>query len=508
MLLALDRSSVRTFDGDGHLHVSSANISKATVNPYLGREIPSYKELGLDPNRIYKLLRDPKELEKAASTFTGKPLLIKHTPIGADDHPHDKVVGAVGPVKYEHPFLKAPLHIWPGEAIDRVKNGKQQQISCGYRYRPDMTPGSYQGEAYDGVMRDLVGNHIALVEEGRAGPDCIVGDSKENLIMAAKPLSRKAALVLGAITGHFAPRFAHDKAIDFTPVVAGLTAKNYASRVSAMPTSLMKAVEGRLAMDADIEGLVKLLDALSPASPVEAPAEGEDDAEPVMDPNAALPSGAEGAMDPEAVAKDDDADPDAAAASDDEGDDAGDAIAQARTFLASKLSPEDLNHFNSLVAKIGSEGSPAEDAEDPAAEGEAADPTNPAIPPAGENEPGEPEKKDEDMIPKSAMDAAIAAALKAENAKNKATAMAKDSVEAVLGKVIACDSASDYYRLGLKGMDVADVDALPAVALKPTFDALAASRKAAPRVPVKLAQDSAADAEFAKRFPNAGRLAR
>ena len=523
MLLALDRSSVRTFDDDGHLHVSTANISKATVNPYLGREIPGFKELGLDADKVYKLLRDPKELEKAASSFTGKPLLIKHTPVGADDHPHDKVVGAVGAVKYEHPFLKAPLHVWPGEAIDLIKNGKQSQLSAGYRYTPRMEPGTYEGQHYDGRMTEISGNHLALVEEGRAGPQCVVGDSAlnqtndsmENLEMAHKPLTRKAALVLGGITAHFAPRFAQDKAIDFTPIVANITAKNYAERKTQLSGAVLKAVEGRLAMDADVETLVKLLDALQGAAPVEA----KDDAEPVLDPNAAAaPKGGE-MMEPETpptdlnVAKDDE-DGEMDASEDDASDGDGDAIAQARSFLASKLSPEDMNHFNSLVAKIGAEEAPTEDEEDP--EAAMGDLDENANPPAGEKKPGD-ENKDDEMMPKSAMDAAIAARVKpavaaavaAVEAANKAKLQAKESVESALGKVTACDSATDYYRLGLKSFGVEDADTLPSVALKATFETLAKARKDAPRPkPAALAQDSAADADYAKRFPDAGRLAR
>lgn len=40
-----------------------------------------------------------------------------------------------------------------------------------------MTPGVHEGQPYDGVMRDIVGNHVALVIEGRAGSDVVVGDS-------------------------------------------------------------------------------------------------------------------------------------------------------------------------------------------------------------------------------------------------------------------------------------------------------------------------------------------
>ena len=66
-ILAFDKSN-RRIDANGMLHVENCNISKATVNKYYGREIPNYKALGLNPEGIYKLLRDPKELEKAAPT--------------------------------------------------------------------------------------------------------------------------------------------------------------------------------------------------------------------------------------------------------------------------------------------------------------------------------------------------------------------------------------------------------------------------------------------------------
>ena len=68
MKLAFDRSA-RRIDADGRLHVDRFHISKATVNPYYGKEIPGYEALGLQPDKVYRLLRDPVELERAAPTF-------------------------------------------------------------------------------------------------------------------------------------------------------------------------------------------------------------------------------------------------------------------------------------------------------------------------------------------------------------------------------------------------------------------------------------------------------
>lgn len=174
--LATDRS-LRTKDLDGRLHVELCNISKANICPYLGREIPDANRLGLDPQKIYYLYRDPAELAAAAPTFRNLPLLIKHVPVTADVPNTDMVVGTTGSeVTFEDPYLCTSLAVWTAEAIALVESGEQQELSSAYRYRADMTPGSLNGQAFDGVMRDIVGNHVALVEEGRAGPDVVVAD--------------------------------------------------------------------------------------------------------------------------------------------------------------------------------------------------------------------------------------------------------------------------------------------------------------------------------------------
>lgn len=175
--LATDRSMRRT-DADGHLHVEMTNISKANVCPYYGREIPDHVALGLDPNRVYRLYRDPAELKTAADSFAGKPLLLHHIPVTADEPATELVVGTIGTdVAFDGTYLRAPISVWTREAIEVVESGEQRELSCGYRYRADMTPGrTPAGVAYDGVMRDIKGNHVALVAEGRAGPDVVVAD--------------------------------------------------------------------------------------------------------------------------------------------------------------------------------------------------------------------------------------------------------------------------------------------------------------------------------------------
>jgi len=217
-------------------------ISKANICPYYGKEIPNAAQMGLDPERVYKLYRDPKELAKAAGSFAGKPILLIHTPVSADEHPREVVIGSVGnTVEFKAPYLMAPLNIWDGEAIELIETDEQKELSCGYRYRADMTSGTVNGETFDGIMRDIGGNHVALVREGRAGPDVVIGDS------AIEPLKE-----------------------------ADMAAKNTSSK--AKQAALTTALTGVLAQDANIDEVVKKLMALDDDLPKNA-AEDEDDEE-------------------------------------------------------------------------------------------------------------------------------------------------------------------------------------------------------------------------------------
>lgn len=281
-VLAFDRASVRSVDEDGRLHVEVTNISKAAINPYYGREIPEWQRLGLNPDRVYQLLRDPSELEKAAPTFNNIPLLNKHVPFTVDDYDPQDVVGATGTdSKFEDPFLKNSLVIWDALAIAGVKTGDQEELSCAYRYDADMTPGVFENQPYDGVMRNLRGNHVALVEKGRAGPDVVVGDSDPFSITEYQPMkaSRKSIAVKAALGAYLRPLVAQDAAIgDLGALVRGVKAATIAQDKARIVAAVQKATEGKLAQDVELDTteLAEIIEAAAAAEPEEV-AEDEDD---------------------------------------------------------------------------------------------------------------------------------------------------------------------------------------------------------------------------------------
>ena len=175
--LAFDYASARSIDADGRLHVVDCKISAARVNEYLGSEIPGADALGLDLSRLYRLYRDASALKAAAPTFENLPLMDDHIVVSANSPAKDRIIGAVSNVRWQAPFLVADLAVWDADAIARIRDRSQREISCAYRYRVDMEPGTVGGEQFDARMIDIAGNHVALVPVGRVGPDVVVADA-------------------------------------------------------------------------------------------------------------------------------------------------------------------------------------------------------------------------------------------------------------------------------------------------------------------------------------------
>ncbi len=178
---AFDAGSVREFDQDGRLHISLTPISKANVCPYTGEEIQAAnpgKQLGLIPDKIYRMLRHPDELKKGTSTANGVQMLMKHVGVNAENHQPYYTVGATGTdAEFDGVYVKNSMVIWAKDAIDDILSEEKKEISPQYYYEADMTPGVFNGEAYDGVMRQIRFNAIALVPKGRTGPDVCVADA-------------------------------------------------------------------------------------------------------------------------------------------------------------------------------------------------------------------------------------------------------------------------------------------------------------------------------------------
>lgn len=175
-VLAFDTK--RHKDVNGYLHVEVSPLTKETVNPYYGREIPGWEDLELDPEKIYYGYRAGRELKKALETFNGIPVLDEHKLDSAEKPLKDERVGYTGTsAAWEAPYIMNALIITDATAIELIETDKQRELSASYRYKPVFETGYFNGEKYDFIMTEIQANHIALVAEGRAGSDVLVYDN-------------------------------------------------------------------------------------------------------------------------------------------------------------------------------------------------------------------------------------------------------------------------------------------------------------------------------------------
>jgi len=478
-----DQKSARHKDEDGRLHVAVNNISKAGVNPYLGREIPNHEALGLNPDKIYKLLRDPEELKKAAPTFNSQPLLSRHVPVSADDHQPELVVGSTGSsAVYEHPYLKNGLVVWSKGAIDAIEHDddhedQQKELSSAYHYEADMTPGTYDetGEKYDGVMRNIRGNHVALVKTGRAGPDVVVGDEAlpnqngEVTMSKNRKLTMKASVAAGALMGALRPVLAQDAKLNLTPMLLKAKAGRFASAKKGILADLEKALSkpNVLAQDGDvgeiIESVAELLDLVDGNKDI------VDDADPI-DPNSAIP-------------------PDTSM-------DAG-PVEKAQEYLRSKGVDDEI--VAGLAAAMND--APAED-EDPDAKKD--DEDGKKKPPFVAKDKKAP-AMDSATVTKMIGDAVNATKTSVLKTQRE-IAEARETVRPVVGQIaMDAECGADVYRAALEVLGVSGAADLHDDALLPVYNATCASKKTSTQT-TKVAMDAAATASFTTRFPHASAI--
>lgn len=176
--------------GEGFLICKNVPIARTGDQEYLGREIGLS---GQDGEQVLTVHRSPEEVfsPAALASFEGKPVTNDHPPdlIGPDD---------VGMYEKGHAqnvrrgtgewadYMVADLHIHDRELIDAVQGGKRE-ISCGYEcdYSPN-GDGTYS-------QKNIRGNHVAVVDRGRAGKRAAILDS-EIKQPAEKPPERKASM--------------------------------------------------------------------------------------------------------------------------------------------------------------------------------------------------------------------------------------------------------------------------------------------------------------------------
>jgi len=171
---------MKIIDNNGYWTFTDTPISKTGIFPYLGMEISSK----LEPNKIYYVLRPEEELQKAQvlNSLHLLPFVDDHAMLGTNPGmvtPEEKGVhGVIGENIYlKDGVLYANVKVFSECLKEQILNGKKE-LSMGYSCDYDLTPGTYNGQKYDAVQKNIYGNHLALVQEGRMGHDVRLFDDE------------------------------------------------------------------------------------------------------------------------------------------------------------------------------------------------------------------------------------------------------------------------------------------------------------------------------------------
>ena len=161
---------------EGFMICEAVPIGRTGIQQYSRDQVP---EVPAGFGGIVDMERPADEVfrPRTIASFEGKPV--------TNDHPYS---GGIGPENYRelsighvqnvrrgaHPdedLLLADLFINDPKAIRDINHGGKREVSCGYDHDVVVV------DRGRGRQVNIIGNHVALVDQGRCGPRCAIGDT-------------------------------------------------------------------------------------------------------------------------------------------------------------------------------------------------------------------------------------------------------------------------------------------------------------------------------------------
>ncbi len=172
-------NSARDYDANGWPEIKNNPLSREGIFPYSGETVNG------EPGRVYAVYRPEAELSnpETINSFKLLPFVDDHPSVLLGDAeagltPAEKkgIEGVIGEdVYYKDGILYGNIKVLSQSLLDLIESGKKQ-LSVGYRCVYEIVSGVWNGMPYDAIQRDIRGNHLALVDQGRMGKEVAVLD--------------------------------------------------------------------------------------------------------------------------------------------------------------------------------------------------------------------------------------------------------------------------------------------------------------------------------------------
>ena len=155
----------RRISDEGFLH-APAKVARTGIQEYLA------KELGLpgDPNRVVRVMRPEDSVfdENYLQSFDGTDITLDHPPVFVDSKNYQQYSRGVvkGAGTRDGDWIICNMIVKDNAAIRAIQEGKAE-VSVGYSsLYDDNVP---EGADYEFIQREMIVNHVAIVDRARAG---------------------------------------------------------------------------------------------------------------------------------------------------------------------------------------------------------------------------------------------------------------------------------------------------------------------------------------------------
>ena len=223
---------------EGYLLCLNVPVARTGYQDYLPEELGLPRSRA-DPSGMISVYRPEEEVFSPATvaSFEGMPVTNDHPPDGVDlENVRRLSRGHVQNVRRgqgeESDLLLADLMIQDPALISAILNEGKREISCGYLYELSEENGQF-------VQRNIRGNHVAVVDAGRAGHRVSIRDQRPLIDQNSSGIQRPSEA------------FPHRMA--------------FSSKIERSPFAMKKkmyAMLARMARDGDAEAAEALAEAL------------------------------------------------------------------------------------------------------------------------------------------------------------------------------------------------------------------------------------------------------
>lgn len=172
-MIFLDKKSKRTKDENGFLTIKDNPIAVAGVFEYLHSELFENGE-----DRVVKVYRDFEDLKSVKDKFSKMPIVFNHKWVGDETNQVDGAISEEIRIDEKNLRLISDLTIYNPELVEAIENGEIIELSPGYTGEVVEEQGRFDGIDYDYRQIPNITNHLAVVENGRAGGSLKIQDSK------------------------------------------------------------------------------------------------------------------------------------------------------------------------------------------------------------------------------------------------------------------------------------------------------------------------------------------